>query len=160
MAAIWKAAASAMGDRPASLPAYVEVFRATPLDRIRMIKQGVRAVEAKRIFADLALAQGSALAALNLSAATVNRKAARGEALSPDESERVIGVARLIGQVQAMVEESGTPEGFDAGRWMSRWLEEPLPALGGSRPVELLDTMEGQALVADTLARIQSGTYA
>lgn len=141
-------------------PSYLEVFRAAPVDRIEMIKAGVRAVEAKRIFEALSITQGSAFAALKLSAATVNRKAARGQTLSAHESERVIGIARLIGQVQAMVEESGTPDGFDATRWISRWLEEPVPALGGRRPLDLLDTMEGQTLVADTLARMQSGAYA
>jgi uncharacterized protein (DUF2384 family) len=35
-----------------------------------------------------------------------------------------------------------------------------LPALGGVRPLDLMDTMEGQSLVAETLARIQSGAYA
>ena len=101
-----------------------------------------------------------AFAALNLSAATVNRKAARGQTLSSDESERVIGIARLIGQVQAIVEESGVADGFDAERWISRWLESSVPALGGRRPLDLLDTMEGQSLVSDTLARMQSGAYA
>ena len=41
-----------------------------------------------------------------------------------------------------------------------RWLTEPLPALGGSRPADLMDTMEGQSLVAAALAKIQSGAYA
>jgi uncharacterized protein (DUF2384 family) len=59
-----------------------------------------------------------------------------------------------------MVEESGNPEGFDAQNWVSHWLREPVPALGGERPVDLLDTMEGQALVSETLARMQSGSYA
>ena len=43
---------------------------------------------------------------------------------------------------------------------MSHWLNGPLPALGGARPIDLMDTMEGQALVSATLARIQSGAYA
>ncbi|MFN3458076.1 MAG: antitoxin Xre/MbcA/ParS toxin-binding domain-containing protein [Novosphingobium sp.] len=66
----------------------------------------------------------------------------------------------LIGQVEAIVAESGDPKGFDAPEWLSRWLREPLPALGGTPPVALLDTMEGQAMVAEALARIQSGAYA
>ena len=140
--------------------AYIDIFHATPIDRIRMIKDGMRAVDAKRVVADLAIAQGPAFAALKLSAATVNRKAAQGKALSLDESERVLGVVRLIGQVQAMVEESGVPKGFNAARWIARWLEEPLPALGRRRPLDFLDTMEGQALVADLLAQAQSGAYA
>ncbi|KGM33270.1 type II RES/Xre toxin-antitoxin system antitoxin [Inquilinus limosus] len=139
---------------------YLAVFHASPLERIDMIKHGVRAVEAKRILADLAIGQGAGLRALNLSPATVNKKAKQDQTLSPEDSERVIGVARLVGQIEAMVEESGDPKGFDAAAWMARWLNDPLPALGGTCPIELMDTMEGQALVSTVLAQLQSGAYA
>jgi putative toxin-antitoxin system antitoxin component (TIGR02293 family) len=147
--------------RPTASPmSYLDVFHLTPVERIMMIKGGIRATEAKRIISDLAIAQAEAFASLNLSQATVNRKAAQDKMLSPDESERVIGMAKLIGQLQAMVEESGNPKSFDATAWISRWLKEPLPAFGGTRPVDLMDTMEGQAMVARALAQSQSGAYA
>jgi putative toxin-antitoxin system antitoxin component (TIGR02293 family) len=139
---------------------YLAVFHASPLERIDMIKHGVRAVEAKRILADLAIGQGAGLRALNLSPATVNKKAKQDQTLSPEDSERVIGIARLVGQIEAMVEDSGDPEGFDATAWMARWLNDPLPALGGARPIDLMDTMEGQALASTVLAQLQSGAYA
>ena len=59
-----------------------------------------------------------------------------------------------------MLEESGNPQGFDAKGWISRWLQEPLSALGGVRPIDLIDTMEGQNLVSTTRAQIQGGAYA
>jgi putative toxin-antitoxin system antitoxin component (TIGR02293 family) len=136
------------------------LYRASPLDRIGMIKHGIRATDAKRIIAELAIGQGATLKALNLSPATVNKKAKKNQTLSPSESERVIGIAKLVGQLEAVIQESGNPEGFDAAAWMSRWLNEPVPALGGARPIDLMDTMEGQALVSATLAQVQSGTYA
>jgi putative toxin-antitoxin system antitoxin component (TIGR02293 family) len=139
---------------------YLAVYRASPLERINMIKHGIRAIEAKRIIAKLAIGQGTALRALKLSPATVNKKAKQDQTLSPGESERVIGLAKLVGQLEAAIQESGTPEGFDAAAWMSRWLNEPIPALGGARPIDLMDTMEGQALVSTTLAQSQSGAYA
>ena len=139
---------------------YLAVYRASPLERISMIKHGVRATEAKRIIAELAIGQGAGLKALKLSPATVNKKAKQDRTLSPGESERVIGLAKLVGQLEAVIQESGTPEGFDAAAWMSRWLNEPVPALGGARPIDLMDTMEGQALVSTTLAQLQSGAYA
>lgn len=148
------------GTSRASPFAYLDIYRATPVDRIRIIKAGVSASKAKRLISDLHFDQRVLLAALNLSTATVNRKAARDEPLTPDESERVVGVAKLVGQLQAMVEESGTSEGFDATAWLSQWLREPVPGLGGAKPVDLLDTMEGQALVSKTLAQMQSGAYA
>jgi putative toxin-antitoxin system antitoxin component (TIGR02293 family) len=139
---------------------YVSLFKAAPLDRIRLVKSRLPASQAKTIMSDLAIPSGSASRALHLSVSTLNRKAKTREALTQDESERVLGLARLIGQVQAMVDESGDPAGFNANEWTARWLREPLPALGGTCPLDLMDTMEGQSLVADTLARVQSGAYA
>ena len=139
---------------------YLTLYRASPLERIAMIRQGVPAQEAKQLFATLDIGQGTGLTALNLSPATVNKKAKLGAALSPEESERVIGCARLVGQLEAMIQESGDPKNFDAAAWIARWLTEPLPAFGGTRPADLMDTMEGQSLVSSTLAKLQSGAYA
>ncbi|MEO6256191.1 MAG: antitoxin Xre/MbcA/ParS toxin-binding domain-containing protein [Sphingomicrobium sp.] len=139
---------------------YVDLFRAGRNERILIIKTGLQASEAKRILAGLSLPKGETMRALNLSVATFNRKVAQHQALGPEETERVLGVAKLVGQVQAMVEESGNAEGFNAEKWVSQWLREPIPALDGQRPIDLLDTMEGQALVSETLARMQSGAYA
>ncbi|KQP35911.1 hypothetical protein ASF44_19590 [Pseudorhodoferax sp. Leaf274] len=100
------------------------------------------------------------LPTLGIAPATVSRKVRQALPLSSDDSERALGMARLVGQVQAMVEESGDPEGFDAAQWLAQWMEEPLPSLGGARPSELMDTSEGQAMVSNALARMQSGAYA
>ncbi len=139
---------------------YITVYRATPLERIDMIRRGIPAAEAKRIFAELSISQGAGFKALNLSTATVNKKAKHGDTLSPEESERIVGFAKLVGQVEAMIQDSGDPNDFDARAWMARWLTEPLPAFGGVRPADLMDTMEGQGLVSAALAKVQSGAYA
>ena len=146
--------------RQAAALSYLDLYLASPLERIAMIKRGIPAAEAKRLLADLAIGQGAGLKALNLSTATVNKKAKHGETLSPGESERVIGCAKLVGQLEAMIEESGGSARFDAVAWMARWLREPLPAFGGARPADLMDTMEGQGLVSSALAKLQSGVYA
>jgi putative toxin-antitoxin system antitoxin component (TIGR02293 family) len=154
-----KSAASALKSVTMKLSP-LDVFLARPDERISMIRKGVPASEAKRLFDDMHIPQGVGLKALNLSTATVNKKAKTGDVLSREESERVIGLAKLVGQLEAMIRESGDPTGFDAGAWLARWLAEPLPALGGTRPGDLIDTMEGQALVSSTLAKLQSGAYA
>jgi putative toxin-antitoxin system antitoxin component (TIGR02293 family) len=136
------------------------VYRASPLERIALIKHGVRASDAKRMLAEFDIGQGTALKALNLSQATVNKKARQDQTLSPGESERVLGFSKLVGQLLAIVQESGNPEGFAAAAWMSNWLDSPVPALGGMVPINILDTMEGQALLSTTLAQAQSGAYA
>ena len=148
---------------PSSAPrtmSYIDAFRAEPVERISMIKSGIFASEAKRVLSDLVVNQAAGFRALDISAATMNRKIKDKGRLPPAESERILGVARLVGQVQAIVEESGDPKGFDAAAWLSRWLGEPLPALGGVRPLDMLDTIEGQSLVSASLARIQSAAYA
>jgi putative toxin-antitoxin system antitoxin component (TIGR02293 family) len=139
---------------------YLSMYQASPMERISLIKHGVPASEVKRLLADLNIGQAVGFQALNLSTATVNKKARTGDLLSSEESERVIGLARLVGQLEAMVEESGDRSGFDAHAWIARWLTEPLPAFGGARPVDLIDTMEGQGLVSSALAKLQSGAYA
>jgi uncharacterized protein (DUF2384 family) len=97
---------------------------------------------------------------LRLSRATVNRKVRSEGTLSQDESERVLGMASLIGQVQTMVEESGQMEGFNAAEWLAHWLFQPLPALGGNTPASFMDSIEGQKMVSNLLAMTQSGAYA
>lgn len=154
------AALDRMTGRMAAPLDYLKVYRAEPSDRIQIVKKGISPWVAKSLVADLAVEQAALFVALNLSTATVNRKVTRKEPLASDEGERVVGVAKLVGQLQAIVEESGDPAGFDPRAWISTWLREPLPALGGARPLDLLDTMEGQALVSDALARVQSGAYA
>lgn len=68
--------------------------------------------------------------------------------------------AKLVAQLEAMIEESGTPEGFDATAWLSRWLSEANPALGGAPPIALMATTEGQERVSTLLAQTGSGAYA
>lgn len=139
---------------------FVELYRADPMERVDLVKHGVPARSVEEIARRMAVSKERLVGTLGLARATVDRKARDGQRLSAQESSRVVGVARLVGQVQAMVDESGDTHGFDAAHWVARWLEEPLPALGGRRPAELMDTFEGQAIVSDLLARAQSGAYA
>ena len=87
------------------------------------------------------------------------RKAREGKPVSADEESRGLGMASLIAQVQTMIEESGNPEGFDAAKWVARWIDRPLPALGGQKPAELMDTPDGRALVSNIVDRMQGGAY-
>lgn len=139
--------------------AFVSLYKAPVLTRVEWAKS-VGARDAKVILAYLRVPQGEALSALHIPVATVNRKAKTNAPLSPAEGERVLGFGRLLGQIQTMVRESGNPEGFDASAWLSAWMSAPAPALGGARPLDLMDTMTGQALVSQVLLQMQSGAYA
>jgi uncharacterized protein (DUF2384 family) len=115
------------------------------LTQVEWVKSGVGARDAKMILGQLRVPQGEALTGLHIPVATVNRKAKTNACLSKGEGERVLGVGRLLGQLQTMIQESGNPEGFDAAAWLSTWMSAPIPALGGVRPLDLMDTMTGQA---------------
>ena len=97
---------------------------------------------------------------LGFSRATIDRKAKDKQNLTTEQGERVVGLAKLIGQVQTMIDESGDPEGFDAAQWVGRWLEQPNQALGGKRPAEFMDTVAGQEIVSGLVAQMQTGAYA
>jgi putative toxin-antitoxin system antitoxin component (TIGR02293 family) len=139
---------------------FVTLYKAPVLTQVKWAKSGLGARDAKVILGQLRVPQGEALTALHIPVATVNRKAKTNAPLSPAEGERVLGVGRLLGQLQTMVRESGNLEGFDASAWLSAWMSAPVPALGGARPLDLMDTMTGQALVSQVLAQMQSGAYA
>lgn len=121
--------------------------------RVGVIKAGVPARRLKLLFI-------GEFDALNLKTATFSKKAATNQRLSTGDSERVVGLAKLVGQLKAIIEESGDPIGFSAAEWLSTWLREPLPSLGATKPIDLLATMEGQANVSRTLVQIQSGAFA
>ncbi|GEM_PF-1131482 len=97
---------------------------------------------------------------LQLSSTTVERKKTKSVNLDIYQSERLAGLKRLIDQVQSMVEDAGDPTDFDAAEWLGRWIEKPLPALGGKKPAEYLSTVSGQKLLSNLLNQMLSGAYA
>ncbi|WP_118182515.1 antitoxin Xre-like helix-turn-helix domain-containing protein [Paraburkholderia phosphatilytica] len=139
---------------------FVYIYEAAPMERIQLIKNGVRADGLVDLATSMHTTKDQLFRRLGLPRATVDRKARNKQNLSQEQSERVIGLMKLVGQVKTMVEQSGEPEGFDAAQWVGQWLEKPNGALGGIPPAELMDTGEGQEVVSRLLARMQSGAYA
>ena len=139
---------------------FLKAFRADLMQVATTVKVGVPADQMLYITDKMGWTQDKSFAALGLSRATFGRKVASKGTLSPEASSRVFGLRRLIGQVEAMVRESGNPEGFDAAAWVGDWLERPQPALGGKTPSSFMDTAEGQQLVMQVLAQAQAGAYA
>jgi putative toxin-antitoxin system antitoxin component (TIGR02293 family) len=137
----------------------LRLFLSSPLERVDMIKAGFPSRYVKVLTGRMNMPIDRFYRTIGLARPTIDRKIRTAKALNQDESERVMGVARLVGQAQCQVEESGKAAEFDAARWVGRWLELPLPALGGRAPGDLMDTVDGRALVADLLAQQQSGAY-
>jgi putative toxin-antitoxin system antitoxin component (TIGR02293 family) len=151
---------SAQSSRAAQHLRLLEIYRADPMDRVTLVKAGVPAADFVVLASNMNMAKERLASTLGLARATVDRKIRDKKMLSPDESSRVLGMASLVGQVQSLVAESGRPQHFDAGAWVSSWLEHPVPALGGRCPAELMHTSQGQGIVSRLVAQMQSGAHA
>lgn len=62
--------------------------------------------------------------------------------------------------LELIAEQSGHPTDDAMPAWLHHWVAHPVPALGGARPSELVDTPDGLEQVRRTLLRIVHGTYA
>lgn len=138
---------------------FISWYKMDFTDKIRVIRSGVPAQRVGELSLAMDMPKEALMDSLGLSRATINRKVQREQALSPEESERVMGMQALIGQVQAMIDTESAPE-FDAAKWLANWLAAPLPALGGQSPGSFMDTVEGQKYVGNLLEMAQSGAYA
>lgn len=74
--------------------------------------------------------------------------------------ESTLRFERLLEQVNLIIAQSGNRTGFDGRRWLTEWLELPLPALDGAKPAEYMATEAGAELVLRILSQLQSGAYA
>lgn len=139
---------------------FIFTYRSTPLQRIELIRAGVSASDLVKTGERMGMPKERVLSMLQFTRSTFNRRLKAGATLPKEYSERVIGLHKLIGQVEAMVAESGDPAGFDPARWVADWLEQPNPALNNATPASFMDTVEGQELASSVLSKMQSGAYA
>jgi len=138
---------------------FISWYKMDFAEKIHVIRSGVPAQRVGELSLVMDMPKEALMDSLGLSRATINRKVQRDQSLSSEESERVMGMQALIGQVQAMIDTESAPD-FDAAKWLASWLATPLPALGGAKPASFLDTVEGQKYVGNLLEMSQSGAYA
>lgn len=81
---------------------------------------------------------------------TLQRKRSSGSTLSPMESDRLARLARILVRAE---------EAFTSGAMSRRWMAQPNRALGGARPIDLLDSDTGTLSVERLLGRIEHGVY-
>jgi putative toxin-antitoxin system antitoxin component (TIGR02293 family) len=139
---------------------FVVAYKADQFYVVDKVKKGMDPHVVDYVAGRMHVTKEKLMQTLGLPRATLQRKVTQDKPLSVDASSRVFGISRIIGQVEAMVNESGDPTGFDAATWVAGWLERQQPALGGRKPAEFMDTAEGQQLVSRLLAQAQSGAYA
>ena len=146
--------------RDAEFRRFQQENRATVGEVVQAIKRGIAAKEVEHLSSLLGLPLLELSIALGVPPTTIRRKARGGRVLRLDQGERVMGLQRIVGQVQTMVEDCGDPTNFDAGAWTGVWLKRAVPALGGKRPIEFLNTVAGLQLLSDLLQRNVTGAYA
>jgi len=139
---------------------YAALYDAGHVDRIGIVRAGLPAKLLTTLAEDMQVSRERLYGWLGVARATVNRKVQAGDLLNQDESERALGIVRLVGKVEKVVAESGDPAGFNAALWTAQWLQQPNKALGGKEPGEFMDTADGRALVASLIAQMQAGSYA
>jgi putative toxin-antitoxin system antitoxin component (TIGR02293 family) len=86
---------------------------------------------------------------LHLPPRTLARRKKSGR-LGADESDRLLRLARVVARAAEVL---GSDERAGA------WLRAPVHALGGVRPLDLLDTDLGAQQVEQVLGRIEHGVY-
>ena len=78
-------------------------------------------------------------------------------------SRRLISVDEYLAVLLGLPTEAQAgeaPDDFDAAHWFARWMADPVPALGGLAPQELLDTADGREAISTLLYQMKSGVYA
>ena len=148
--------------RKAGVTSFVtRIHGAEPLQLIATERDGVASVFVKDLASELRIPSQRMFAILGVPKATAEKKIAAGELLAGSGGRAALGIARLLGMAQAMVDGStaAAAADFDTGRWLGEWLERPQPALGGRKPAELVDTPTGLAVVTRLLGAIESGAY-
>lgn len=97
---------------------------------------------------------------IGVSETTFRRKEEANEPLPEVAGHRVMGFLRIVATLQRLLDESGDPAlvaAFDLESWVSDWIRNPLPELGGKTPADMLRNPEGQRAVVELLERMRGG---
>ena len=87
---------------------------------------------------------------LNVTPRTIQRKFKGKKKLNVGESEQAIEVAEVINRGQQVFGDLDT---------FRKWMETPVYALKGKKPIMLLDTTFGTKMLLDELGRIEHGIF-
>lgn len=148
--------------RRGGVDAYVQTVRkATPNELVLLERQGVQGTFIKDLSKSLDIASTRLYSILGVPKATLEKKAAAGELVTGRGGQSAIGMIKLLGIAQDLVDNSTASGavGFDAAKWLGKWIETPQPALDGRKPADYIDTPTGVSIVARVLGSIQSGAY-
>jgi putative toxin-antitoxin system antitoxin component (TIGR02293 family) len=137
------------------------VRKASPMEIVSMERDGIPGRVLKEMALVMQVPARRLYHILGAPKATVERKIAANQVVSGTTGQAALGMVRLLGLAQDIVDKSTAPEAkkFDTAKWLGEWIETPQPALGNKKPADLLDTPTGVEIVARTLGALQSGAY-
>lgn len=138
---------------------FAHVFRMTTIEMIEQCRLGRPADQVFEMADRMGLTRNLVIDILKMSRTSIARRAETGESLKIDETERLLGLIALVGQVEVMIEESSNVKDFDCAKWMGKWLVTEVPALGGVTPAQYVATLEGRRLLSRLLSASQSGSF-
>lgn len=144
------------------IDAYIRVMHdATPLEMVEMERLGVPGAFITDLSKRMDIPSKRIYEVLRIPPATAARKSNQGANVDGRAGLAAIGMIKLISLAQEIVDDSTADEAkeFDVVRWLGQWIEQPQPALGGSKPSEYLDTPTGVELVCKVLGAMRSGAY-
>lgn len=148
--------------RSQGVDAYLkQVHEATPVEMVEMERSGVAGAFITDLSKRMELPSSRVFAMLRIPPATAARKLAPGALVDGRAGLAAIGMIKLLGIAQDIIQDSTAPEAkdFDIVKWLGQWIERPQPALGGRKPADYLDTPTGVEIVANLLGAIRSGAY-
>lgn len=123
--------------------------QATYAAMIARARAGLPYAALEAIATRFAIPQDLLVLILHLPPRTLARRKKSGR-LGADESDRLLRLARVVAKAAEVL---GSDERAGA------WLHGPVLALGGVRPLDLLDTDLGAQQVEQVLGRIEHGVY-
>ncbi len=121
------------------------------LKLVQLLSQGLPVSILDDIHKWTEMSKSDILRVAGINERNVSRRKSAGRALTPDESERI---ARLVRVMDTAVQYFGNKE--DA--W--HWLQTPVRGLGNVTPVSLISTESGALEVTDLIGRLEHGVFA
>jgi putative toxin-antitoxin system antitoxin component (TIGR02293 family) len=121
----------------------------TELNWLDAIEAGLPSSAVDRVVEKLGFSPAE-IEQLVLSRRTLEHRRARKQALTADESVKLVRVARVALEAEDTFGDSGNAR---------NWLRRPNRALNAVTPISLLDTDDGIRLVEDVLGRLAYGLF-
>lgn len=116
---------------------------------IEVIRKGIPKKAIDHLMQKIGLSEAEMAQILHVSKRTLQRRAPR-EILNPEQTERIIELAKLYSKGEEVLGEIGQ---------FSEWMDQKLLALGNKKPKDFLDTSIGIRILLDELGRIEHGVY-